>query len=179
MSICQEDVRWTLLRLAIRPAALPLRCAPRRGRRCGRDPRTRFRKNLLTFYALRSDTPFLFSCVFSREYARKEKRVADHSVWIAAIEVLDCVNMAICTIGNPNVFRDLATRTVDWGCAKPQKSGRLRADSVPRWSGLESIGEQYSKQFLLKQNFSVFSSFFSGENFSQNFLHSAVDFSFN
>merc|ERR1712078_483886 len=63
--------------------------------------------------------------------------------------------------------------------AKPQKSGRLRADSVPRWSGLESIGEQYSKQFLLKQNFSVFSSFFRAKTFSQNFLHSAVDFSFN
>lgn len=38
---------------------------------------------------------------------------------MAAIETLDCANMAICTIGTLNLFCDLATRTVDCGTAKP------------------------------------------------------------
>jgi hypothetical protein len=47
-----------------------------------------------------------------------------------AIETLDCANMAICTIGPLNKFRGFATPSSDCGTAQPQKSGRLKVDSL-------------------------------------------------
>merc|ERR1711937_1136469 len=63
--------------------------------------------------SMRFVAPPIFSFPAYLPRAERVERVADHSVWIAAIEVLDCAKMAICTIGGPDVFRNPATRTMD------------------------------------------------------------------